>query len=78
MRRVWITAAMVLLLGTAGIWGCSGEQAPDEKKQEKGAIREMTDQAAHEMVDHMQRPINRAEDAKGLVEGQQTKTYQDQ
>jgi len=78
MKKCLLVCAVTLMIGGMGFYGCSGDKEAAEAPPEKGAIREMTDQTAHEMVDHMQRPINKARDVKGLVEGQQAETYKDE
>lgn len=78
MKKHLLACVFALVAGSMGLCGCSDDKKPAEAVPEKGVIKEMTDQAAHEMVDHMQRPINRARDVKGQVEGQQEKTYQDE
>jgi len=78
MKNCLFACVFVLIIGCAGFYGCSGEKQAAEAPPEKGVIKEMTDQTAHEMVDHMQKPINKARDVKGLVEEQQKETYKDQ
>lgn len=78
MKKRWLACAVALVIGGIGFYGCSGDKEPAEKAPEKGAIKEMTDQTAHEMVDHMQGPINKARDAKALVEEQQAETSKDE
>jgi hypothetical protein len=78
MKKYLLVCVFAFMIGGMGFCGCSGTKEAAEVPPEKGAIREMTDQTAHEMVDHMQRPINKARDVKGLVEGQQAETYKDQ
>ena len=58
MARI-VTVVLVVLLLTA----CSSS---DEEQQEKSVIRKKTDEVATEMVEHIQKPIDKAQAAKEL------------
>ena len=49
-----------LILCTGAFWGCSDKKEP---AKEKGAIRQMTDEAAKEAVNQIRTPIDKARSA---------------
>ena len=60
------------LIGLCLVWllsfACS--KSPEgEVADEKGVIKEMTDRAADEIVQHIRTPINKARSAKDLEDG---------
>ena len=58
-KLLYITIAMVM--AAMPLWSCSGSS---DGESEKGAIRQMTDQVADEMVHRMRSPIDKARAAR--------------
>ncbi|MDH4317979.1 MAG: hypothetical protein OEV64_06285 [Desulfobulbaceae bacterium] len=66
-------SVLILIFGLFFLAGCSGgeEKKPAvEAVEEKGAIKEMTDEVAHEMVDKMNAPKDKARAATEMQEKQ--------
>ena len=61
MTKNLIYFTMALLIAGIFLWGCSGNSG---EEPEKGAIRKMTDQVAHELVHKMRDPIDKARSVK--------------
>ena len=61
MTRKLLHYTMALLLAGIFLGACSGSS---DEESEKGAIRQMTDQVADEMVHKMRSPIDKARVAK--------------
>jgi hypothetical protein len=57
-KTVYMVVALILLGGA--FWGCSDKKEP---AAEKGAIRQMTDEAAREAVNQIRTPIDKARSA---------------
>lgn len=57
MQRLLVASLLVLGFATAGLLGCSHEQ---EKGTEKGAVEQMTDEAARQAVDQARIPLDKA------------------
>ena len=66
MTKKLIHFTMVLLIAGIFLWACSGDTGGEP---EKGAIRKMTDQVAHELVHKMRDPIDKARSVKTQEEG---------
>ena len=60
MKKKLSYLVIVMLLLTGAFWGCSDRKEP---APEKGAIRQMTDEAAHEAVNQIRTPIDKARSA---------------
>jgi hypothetical protein len=65
MKKIILQIMVVLIIGGISLWGCSSDT---EAESEKGAIRQMTDQVAKDMVHRIKSPINRARDIKNREE----------
>ncbi|MEJ2282946.1 MAG: hypothetical protein P8X85_05080 [Desulfobacterales bacterium] len=61
MTKKLLHFTMTLLLAGTFLGACSGSS---DEESEKGAVRQMTDQVAHEMVHKMRSPIDKARLAK--------------
>ena len=64
-KKLFIYTICLFLAGGL-LWSCSN--SPGEES-EKGAIRKMTDQVAHDLSHKMRNPIDKARAAKDLEEG---------
>jgi hypothetical protein len=60
MKKTLPYLAIGLLLLSGAFWGCSDKKEP---APEKGAIRQMTDEAARGAVNQIRTPINKARSA---------------
>jgi hypothetical protein len=56
---------VTLLFGSAMLFSCSSHE---EAETEKGAIEKMTEKTAEEMADRIRVPLEKARDARKLVE----------
>ncbi len=61
MKKRLIYFTMTLLFSGIFLWACSSEP---EGESEKGAIRQMTDQVAKDLVHKMRDPIDKARAVK--------------
>ena len=61
MTRKFLSSLMAILLTAVSLCSCSGVSDGDS---EKGAIRQMTDKVADEMVHKMRSPIDKARAAR--------------
>lgn len=61
MTRKFLYLSMAMVMLAVPLWSCSGGS---DGESEKGAIRQMTDQVADEMVDRMRSPIDKARSAR--------------
>jgi hypothetical protein len=61
MTRILLHTTVVLLIAGLSLWGCSSNSGESD---EKGAIREMTDQVAHDLSHRIKDPINKARAVK--------------
>jgi hypothetical protein len=73
MTKKLLHFTIALLFAGMSLWGCSSDT---EGKPEKGAIKQMTDQVAKDLVHKMRDPIDKARAVKvqqekgfGEVEG---------
>jgi len=73
MTKKLLYFTIALLFAGMSLWGCSNDT---EGESEKGAIRQMTDQVAKDLVHKMRDPIDKAravkvqqEEGFGEVEG---------
>ena len=56
----WLLSLLLLIFPL----GCSNNgQDAETEEEEKGAIQQMNEEIAHEIVDRIQTPINKAEEA---------------
>ena len=65
MKKIVLCVVTVLLLSGAGFLACSKDK---EAESRKGAIEEMTDNTAKEIVDKIQAPIKGARSVKDQQE----------
>jgi len=61
MTKKLLYFTIALLFAGMSLWACSGDTGGEP---EKGAIRKMTDQVAHELVHKMRDPIDKARSVK--------------
>lgn len=66
MRNFKIAACGLALFGL--LVGCS-----EEKKQEKGAVEQISDKVAAKAVEQIQKPINKAQESQALQNAQNQK-----
>jgi hypothetical protein len=57
MKKLLFHITLAMLMAGFALWGCSGNSG---KESEKGAIREMTDEVAHDLSNRIKDPINKA------------------
>ena len=65
MKKILLTAVIVMLLGGAALIACSNNK---EAESEKGTIEKMTDKTAKEIVNRIRTPIDKAQSAKNQQE----------
>ena len=65
MKKIIFHFTLALLFTTLYLWGCSSNSG---EESEKGAIRKMTDQVAHDLSHKIRSPIEKARAAKGQEE----------
>ncbi|MBW2337148.1 MAG: hypothetical protein JRF47_10395 [Deltaproteobacteria bacterium] len=65
MTKKLLHFTIALLFAGMSLWGCSSDT---EGKPEKGAIKQMTDQVAKDIVHHIRSPINKARAVKDQEE----------
>ena len=65
MKKIIMHFTAALLFTTLFLWGCSGNSG---EESEKGAIRKMTDQVAHDLSHKMRSPIDKARALKDREE----------
>ena len=68
MKKMILHLVIVLLFISISLWACSSDT---EGESEKGAIKEMTDQVAKDIVHHIRSPINKAHAVKEREEERQ-------
>ena len=61
MKKRLVYFTMTLLFSGIFLWGCSSDT---EGESEKGAIKQMTDQVAKDLVHQIRSPINKARAVK--------------
>ena len=61
MKKLIFCITLCGLMAGPALWGCSGNSG---EESEKGAIREMTDQVAHDLSNRIKDPINKARSAR--------------
>ena len=61
MTKILIHITAVVFMAGLCLWGCSSNSG---EENEKGAIREMTDEVAHDLSNRIKDPINKARAAK--------------
>ena len=66
MTKILFHITVVVLMAGLSLWGCSSNS---EEADEKGAIREMTDEVAHDLSRRIKDPINKARAARNQEEG---------
>ena len=65
MKKLLLSYTIFLLLASVSLWGCSGNSG---EESEKGAIRKMTDQVAHDLSHKIRNPIDKARAVKNQEE----------
>ena len=65
MKKILLTAVIVMLLGGAALVACSNNK---EAESEKGTIEKMTDKTAKEVVNRIRTPIDKAQSVKNQQE----------
>ena len=65
MKKTILHFAVALLYAGACLWGCSGGSG---EESEKGTIRKMTDQFAHDLSHKIRNPIDKARSVRGQEE----------
>jgi hypothetical protein len=65
MKKIILHFTVVLLFTAACLYGCSSSSG---EESEKGAIRKMTDQVAHDLSHKIRNPIDKARAVKGQEE----------
>ena len=65
MTKKFLYFTIALLFTGMSLWGCSNNTGGEP---EKGAIKQMTDQVAKDIVHHIRSPINKARAVKELEE----------
>ena len=65
MKQIFLRVTVALLFTTLCLWGCSSNSG---EESEKGAIRKMTDQVAHDLSHKMRNPIDKARAVKDQEE----------
>ena len=65
MKKLLLSYTIFLLLASVSLWGCSGNSG---EESEKGAIRKMTDQVAHDLSHKIRSPIDKARAVKDQEE----------
>jgi len=65
MKKILLTAVIVMLLGGAALIACSNNK---EAESEKGTIEKMTDKTAKEIVNRIRTPIDKAQSVKNQQE----------
>ncbi|MEE4261091.1 MAG: hypothetical protein V2I56_00250 [Desulfobacteraceae bacterium] len=65
MKKLIFHFTVAMLFSALCLWGCSDNSG---EKSEKGAIRKMTDQVAHDLSHKMRDPIDKARAVKDLEE----------
>jgi len=65
MKRIIFHYTVAVLFTALCLWGCSPNGG---EETEKGAIRKMTDQVAHDLSHKMRSPIDKARAAKNQEE----------
>ena len=66
MTKIIVYITVAALMAGLSLWGCSSNSG---EADEKGAIREMTDEVAHDLSDRIKNPINKARAAKNQEQG---------
>ena len=61
MRKILFHITVAVLITGLSLWGCSSNSGEED---EKGAIRKMTDEVAHDLSRRIKDPINKARAAK--------------
>ena len=61
MIKILFHISVVVLMAGLSLWGCSSNSG---EENERGAIREMTDEVAHDLSNRIKDPINKARAAK--------------
>ena len=76
MKRSGVISSLFVLLSVFLLVACSGGDEEKAQEKEKGAIKQMTDEVAHEMVDRMNAPKDKAREAVKNLEIQQNKALE--
>ena len=61
MKKIIFHLIVAVFIAALSFWGCSGDSTEED---ERGAIREMTDEVAHDLSRRIKDPINKARAAK--------------
>ena len=65
MKKIMRHLTVAVLFTAFCLWGCSSNS---DEESEKGAIRKMTDQVAHDLSHKIRNPIDKARAAKDREE----------
>ena len=76
MKRSGVMSSLFIVLSLFLLVSCSEGEKEKAPEEEKGAIKQMTDEVAHEMVDRMNAPKDKARDAVKQLEVQQNKALE--
>ena len=66
MTKFLFHITVVVFMAGLALWGCSSTSGEED---ERGAIREMTDEVAHDLSRRIKDPINKARAAKNQEQG---------
>ncbi|MBW2441738.1 MAG: hypothetical protein JRH12_14775 [Deltaproteobacteria bacterium] len=61
MKKLFFHITVAALMAGLSLWGCSGNSG---EEAEKGAIRKMTDEVAHDLAHRIKDPIDKARSVK--------------
>jgi hypothetical protein len=66
MTKILFHITVIVLMAGPALWGCSSNSGEEDQR---GAIREMTDEVAHDLSRRIKDPINKARAAKNQEQG---------
>lgn len=68
MKKIFIFFAVVLMFFYISFSACSKVEEAEPEEAKKGKIEQVTDQIAHEAVEGIQKPINKARAIQDMSE----------